>query len=111
MWDEEKRRRLNELRLEEARRALTEAEQAELGGLFADLDLEEAQVMRPTLDRLAREAEELRAAKARVEARARELERIVHQQEELLTEVRAYAGRVRSRRAELADEFRRLKTG
>jgi hypothetical protein len=109
MWNEEKRHRLDELRLEEARRTLTEAEQTELGELFGELDAEEARALQPALDRLARETDELRAEKARVEARARELERVVEQQEKLLAEARAYAGRVRLRRAALADEFRRLK--
>jgi SMC interacting uncharacterized protein involved in chromosome segregation len=109
MWSEEKSRRFDELRLEEARRALTEVEQAELEGLFEELNAEETRALQPALDRLAREADELRAEKARVEAQARELERIVEQQEKLLAEARAYAGRVRLRRAALAEEFRRLK--
>jgi len=109
MWNQDQSRRLDELRLEEARRALTEAEQAELGRLLAELDAEEAQALRPALDRLAQEASALRAETARVEARARELEGVVAQQESLLAEVRAYAERVRLRRAALADEFRRLK--
>lgn len=93
MWNEEKSRRLDELRLEDARRALTEAERAELEGLFGELDAEEARALQPALDRLAREAGELYAEKARVEAQARELERIIEQQERLLTEARAYADR------------------
>jgi hypothetical protein len=109
MWSEKKSHRLDELRLEEARRALTEVEQAELGGLFEELEAEDLRTLRPALDRLAREADELRAEKARVEAQARDLERIVEQQEKLLAEVRAYAGRVRLRRAALAEEFRRRK--
>jgi len=109
MWNEQKSRRLDELRREEARRALTEAEQAELGGLFGELDAEEEQALRPALDRLAQDAEHLRAEKVRAEAWARELERVVEQQEKLLAEARAYAGRLRLRRAALADEVRRLK--
>jgi hypothetical protein len=58
---------------------------------------------------MAREADELRAEKARVEARTRELERVVTQQERLLAEARAYAKRLRLERAALTDEFRRLK--
>jgi hypothetical protein len=109
MWNGEKSRRLDLLRIEEARRPLTEAEQAELGGLFADLDAEEARDLQPMLEHLSWEADELRAEKARVEAQGRELERVVEQQEKLLAEVRAYAGLVRFRRAALAEEFRRLK--
>jgi hypothetical protein len=109
MWNEEKSRRLDELRREEAQRPLSAVEQAELSLLFGELEADEAQALKPALDRLAREAEELRTEKARAEAWARELERIVEQQEKLLAEARAYAGGLRLRRAALADEVRRLK--
>jgi hypothetical protein len=58
---------------------------------------------------MAREADVLRAEKARAAARAKELERVVAEQEALLAEVRAYAGSVRARRAALAGEIHRLK--
>ncbi|MEO7330347.1 MAG: hypothetical protein ABI193_17355 [Minicystis sp.] len=109
MWNSEKTGRLDGLRLQEAQRSLTENEQEELEKLLEELDLAEAQAMRPALDRLAQEADELRAEKARVMRRAQELEHIVAQQESLLAEVHAYAGRVRLRRAALVDEFHRLK--
>jgi hypothetical protein len=109
MWDEGKRRRLDELRIKEAQAALADDERAELAVLFAELDAEEALALRPAMERVAREIEELRVEKARVDERNRELERVIEQQESLLAEVRAYAGRVRVRRAELADELRRLK--
>src|SRR5688500_6947089 len=88
MWDERKSRRLDELRLEEARRALGADERAELLSLFAELDADEAEALRPAMERAAREVDELRAEKAQVDARTRELERIVEQQERLLAEVR-----------------------
>jgi hypothetical protein len=109
MWSEEKSRRLDALRREEAERTLTEPERSELDALFAELDAEEARALRPALDRLTRETDELRAEKARVAAWAGELEHIVAEQEKLLSEARAYAGRLRVRRAALADEARRLK--
>ena len=111
MWNDDKSRRFDGLRRDEARRALTDVEQAELDALSAELDAEEAQALQPALDRLAREAEDLRARKAQVEAQARELESVVAQQEKLLVEARAYAARLRLRRAALTDEFRRLKAG
>jgi hypothetical protein len=109
MWNKEKGHRFDGLRREEAQRALTEAERAELTGLFRELDAEEERALRPVLERLAHESDDLRAEKARVEARVRELERVVEQQEKLLAEARAYASRVRLRGAALADEFHRLK--
>lgn len=109
MWSEEKRRRFDELRRDDATRPLTGVEQAELDGLFAELDAEEARALGPAIARMAAETDALRAEKARVEAWARELEHIAEQQEKLLAEAHAYAGRLRLRRAALADEARRLK--
>ncbi len=111
MWNDDKSRRFDGLRRDEARRALSEVEQAELAALSAELDAEEAQALQPALDRLAQEADELRARKAQMEAQARELEGLVAQQEKLLAEARAYAERLRLRRTALNDEFRRLKAG
>ena len=110
MWNDEKSRRFDHLRREQAHRALTEAEQADLASLVAELDAEEVQALKPALDRLTREADELRARKAQVEAHARELERIVEQQERLLAEAHAYAERLRKTRNALADEFQRVRT-
>lgn len=109
MWTEDNRRRLDELRREEAQRALSEPEQAELTALFAELDADEARDLAPALARLSQETEDLRAEKERAEAWVRELAHIAEQQEKLLAEARAYASRLRLRRAELADEARRLK--
>ena len=109
MWNEEKSHRLHALRSEEARRELTGAERAELEGLFAELYAEEAQALGPAVARLAREADELRAEKVQAQTWTRELEHIIDEQEKLLAEARAFAGRLRVRRAALADEARRLK--
>lgn len=109
MWNPEKRRCLHDLRCAEAERALTSTERAELDGLFAELDAEEARALEPALARVAREASELGAERARLGTWATELEHIVEEQEQLLAEARAYAGRLRVRRAALADEARKLK--
>jgi hypothetical protein len=77
MWTEDNRRRLDELRREEAQRALSEPEHAELTALFAALDAEEARDLAPALARLSQETEDLRVEKERAEARARELGRTV----------------------------------
>jgi DNA repair exonuclease SbcCD ATPase subunit len=109
MSDEGKSRRLDDLRRKEAEQELSEAERAELEGLFAALDAEEARALGPAAARVAKDVEELRAEKARVEAWTRQLEHIVGEQEKLLADARAYAGRLRMRRAALADEASRLK--
>lgn len=108
-WNQAKRSRLDELRVKEAQAVLTQGERRELEALFAELDAEEAVALRPAMDRVAGEIEALRVERARVDARSLKLEHVIEQQERLLSEVRTYAGRVRARRAELADEIRRLK--
>src|ERR1700679_2111169 len=105
MWNKDKAERLDHLRGEEARRSLTDPERAELSTLFAELDAEEARALAPALARLGHEADGLRQRKARVEAAAVELERIVSQQEKVLAEAHAYAELLRGRRAALAEEF------
>jgi hypothetical protein len=109
MWNDDKSQRFDRLRRDEALRPLNEVEQAELEALSAELDAEEARALQPAIERLGREADELRARKAQLDAQARGLEGVVAQQERLLAEARAYAERLRLRRTALTDEFRRLK--
>jgi uncharacterized membrane protein len=68
MWSQDKSRRFDDLRCEEARRPLTDAERAELTSLLAELDAEEARAFAPAMERLRHEVDDLRARKTRVEA-------------------------------------------
>jgi peptidoglycan hydrolase CwlO-like protein len=51
---------------------------------------------------------ELYADKKRLEEDAAQLERIVNEQEQLLVDARSYLAHLRSKRAALADEYRRI---
>lgn len=108
MGNQDRQRRLDALRLREAQGIVTEAERAEIEALFAALDAEEATAMRSALDRMQGRQAELQQEKERLAAEAKELERIVREQKQLLAEARSYLDRLRTRRAALADEFQRI---
>lgn len=108
MWNKEKQQRLDALRLREAQGALLDVERTEMRALFAELDAEEAEAMRPALERMQQRQAELYADKKRLEEDAAQLERIVNEQEQLLVDARSYLAHLRSKRAALADEYRRI---
>jgi len=84
MWNQEKQQRLDALRVREAEERLPEEERAELETLFAELDAEEAEALRPALERMQHQQTELLAEKKHLRAEAVQLERIIHAQEQLL---------------------------
>src|SRR5262245_3677912 len=77
MGNKDRQLRLDALRLREAQGILTEAEGAELETLFAALDAEEAEAMRPALERMRGRQAELQREKEQLEAEAAQLERAV----------------------------------
>lgn len=83
-WNDEKSRRFQALREAEARETLTDAEREELAGLLGDLDADEADALRPAMERAAARAGDLAAEKARLTAQADALARIVTEQERAL---------------------------
>ena len=96
--------RLEQLRLREAEGTLTEQEQAELLAIFAELDAEEAEALKPAKEKNQRLWEE----KAELEEIASQLQDIVTEHKQLLTDARAYLTRLQSKRARLADKYYRL---
>jgi hypothetical protein len=108
MENKHRQQRLDALRLREARGILTEAERAELEALFAVLDAEETEVLRPALERIQGRQAELQREKEQLEAEAAQLERVVREQEQLLVEARSFLDQMRTRRAALAAEFQRI---
>ncbi len=96
MWNQEKQQRLDALRVREAQEILSEAERAEMEVLFAELDADEAEAMRPALERKQRRQTELLAEKKRLRAKAAQLERIINAQERLLADTRSYLAHPRS---------------
>jgi len=61
MWDNTTRQRFHTLRERERQGALTTAEQAELHGLYGDLEEIEASALRPAIERKRHETAKLQA--------------------------------------------------
>lgn len=78
--------RLEQLRLREAEGTLTEREQAELLAIFAELDAEEAEALKPAKEK----GQRLQKEKAELEEIASQLQDIVTEHKQLLTDARAY---------------------
>ena len=91
--------RLDQLRLREAEGTLTEKEQAELLVIFAELDAEEAEALKPAKEK----SRKLQKEKAELEEIASQLQDIVAEHTRLLTDARAYLTQLQSKRARLAD--------
>jgi len=107
-WNEEKSRRFQALREAEVQGPLTDAERAEINRLIDELDADEADDLRPAMERAQARAGDLAAEKARLEAQADALARIVAEQEGLLTDATAYLQKLRDKSAALAEDYRRL---
>jgi hypothetical protein len=108
MWNGDKQERLDLLRHREAQGKLTKAERTEMEALFAELDAEEAQALRPALVRSQQRQAELRNETEQLAREVQQLERILQEHEQLLRDARSYLTDLRARRAVLADEYRRV---
>jgi len=107
-WTGEKSARFQSLREAEARGALSVAKRAELDALLSDLDADEADALRPAMDRMDARVKEMVAEKAHLDAKAHDLERIAHEEDRLLADARVYLERLRERSAALAEDYMRV---
>lgn len=105
MWNDEKQKRFDALRQKEAQGILNDVEAQELQELFAELDAEEAEMLRGGLKQMDARLDSLRADKKRVEAKNKQLESIVARQERLLKEARNYLTYLRRKKSELRVEY------
>ena len=96
--------RLEELRRREAEGTLTEQEHAELLAIFAELDAEEAEALKPAKEK----SQQLQTEKEALEATVSQLQDIVTEHRQLLIDARAYLTQLQSKRALLADKYYRL---
>lgn len=107
-WNDNKSRRFQELREVEAQTILTDAERAELYQLLDDLDADEADDLRPAMERAQARTGDLAAEKEQLDAQAAALARIVAEQQGLLAEATTYLQELRDKSAALAEDYRRL---
>lgn len=88
MWNEEKQRRLDELRRHGDEQSLSLDEQQELEALFQELDAAEWRALRPALDRSEARTASLTAEIARIRAQSAALEELAGRYEKLLADAR-----------------------
>jgi chromosome segregation ATPase len=108
MWDGKKQQQLNELRRLELEGTLTPEEREALDNLLHELEQEEWQRLRPTLQRLHAEQGQLREACARLRSHNVFLAVLLERQEELLTRARAYLAELLSEHELLKAEYERI---
>lgn len=108
MWTDMKRERFGYLRAREAEGAITEPELHELEGLFSELDAAEAADLLDAGQRSETKQLELRDEQRRLAESAGQLELLRDEHLRLLADARSYLEKLRTRRASLADTFRRV---
>jgi hypothetical protein len=110
-WTNDEQARLDLLRSKELAGTLTDSDQAELAGLMARVEAEEAAALAPEMGRLrdavAATADEIR----RVEAENEELARLLAQQQALVTDARRFLDEFDRRRATILDGLARVSGG
>ncbi len=83
-------------------------EQTELYRLLEDLDSDEAEALRPAIERGEANARDIAAENARLEAQANALARIATEHERLLADATDYLRNLREKSTALAEDYRRL---
>lgn len=104
MKNTNRQHRLEQLRYREAEGSLTKQEQVELFAIFAELDAEEAAALKPAQE----QSQKLMEEKAELEQMASQLQDIVMEHKQLLTDARAYLMQLQSKRELLANKYYRL---
>ena len=104
MWEEHKRRRFQELRQRDIEGELTEAERTELSGLIEEVEALEADTLRPAVERLRQEREDL-------EIQNRSLENLVHRKEDLVIRLRRFLGEAEAERRAIERELNAVLAG
>jgi len=107
-WTDDKAARFQVLRHAEARGTLLNVERVELEALLAELDADEADALRPAMERMDAQAAAMVKEKASLDTKAAELLRIADEEELLLADARAYLERLRQQSAALAEEYLRV---
>lgn len=89
MWTDEKQRQLDALREKEFAGTLTADEQEQLDLLFAEIDAEEEEMLRPAMERMEQECRQKQAEIARLERQNALRAALFEQQEQLFQRARA----------------------
>ncbi len=107
MWTDEKQQKLNALREKEFTGTLTADEQRQLDLLFAEMDEEEAEMLRPAMERMEQEHQQDQAEIARLQRKKELLATLAAQEKQLLQRAAAVLQEVQSEKARLRAEYER----
>jgi len=104
MWEEQKRTRFHQLRQRQEKRALAEAEQAELAFLTQELEAAEAACLTPATERLRQEREI-------IETQNRNLEALALRKEALVRRLSAFLAEAQTERRAIDGELAAVLAG
>jgi cell division septum initiation protein DivIVA len=107
-WSEEQQSRFDELRRRELAGALTAAEQVELDTLMKKLTETADAALSPAVTRLAQEQTTLQGKLQRHQEENEELAKLLHQQEQLINELRRWLADFDKRQRQIAQAYTRL---
>ncbi|HMV50883.1 MAG TPA: hypothetical protein PLD20_12450 [Blastocatellia bacterium] len=107
MWTDEKQRLLDSLREKEFAGTLTTEEGRRLELLFAEMDQEEEESLRPAFEHMNREHQEHQAEINRLQREKELLAALAAQEEGLLRRARATLQEVQREKAQLRAEYER----
>lgn len=108
MWNEAKQQQLNELQRQKQEGLLTEQEKQAFEQLLCELEQEEWNALRPALERLCREQEQLQEQEGRLRVENSVLAALAERQEDLLRRARVELAGLRSEHEALKAEYERL---
>lgn len=105
MWNEEKQHLFDGLREKEYAGTLTDEERQQLDELFAELDREEAELLRPAMERSLLREQALDAEIAQTRARLAALEALAERQAGLRARAEAVLAELRAEQKALQIEY------
>jgi chromosome segregation ATPase len=108
MWNDQKQRQLDALREKEFDGTLTSDEQGQLQQLFAEIEADEEEMLRPAMERYDQRITELQSECADSEARNAALGALAARQQELLAQARASLNSLLTEQATINAERERL---
>ncbi|NOT62620.1 MAG: hypothetical protein HOP19_20635 [Acidobacteria bacterium] len=105
MWTEDKQKQFDALREKECAGTLNADEQAQLDAFFAELNAEEAELLRPAMERMAQERQQQEAEIARLHRQKGLLADLAAQEERLLQRAQAVLQEVQTEKVRIRSEY------
>lgn len=107
-WNDEQKKRFNDLRRRELKGKLNAAEQAELAEITTFLEQEEDRYLGPAISRMELEQAVMLERLQKLQVDNEELAKLVHQQEQLVLEARHWLADFRQRHEQIRSTYTQL---